>query len=138
MGVDWQNPVDAPLFLCYNRLLVTRQIMNPSIVILKTGEQIICDLKEFFDSDKEDKKGLGLLFVHPYSLQLIPTEDDVQVKFSKWCPYSSDTQFKVPYDSVIAFGECDTGLREAFVEKVQQVEAFLTMEKEKNDQGDEV
>lgn len=112
--------------------------MNPSIVILKTGEQIICDLKEFFDSDGEDKKGLGLLFVHPYSLQLIPTEDDVQVKFSKWCPYSVDTQFKVPYDSVIAFGECDAGLKEAFIEKVQQVEAFLNPAEETDDQVAEV
>lgn len=114
-------------------------LMNPSIVILRTGEQLICDLKEFFDGDGEDKKGLGLLFVHPYKLELIPTSDDVQVKFSKWCPYSTDIQFKVPYDTVTAFGEVDAGLRDAFLEKVKQVEEFMNpTDTQENDQATEV
>jgi len=109
--------------------------MNPSIVILKSGEQLICDLKEFFDSDnEEEKRGLGLLFIHPYSLQLIPSDEDVQVKFSKWCPYSKDNQFKVPYDSVIAFGQCDDGLEEAYLEKIRQVEESTNSTEEIDDQ----
>lgn len=30
--------------------------MSASIVVLKTGEQIICELKEAFDGEGEDKK----------------------------------------------------------------------------------
>jgi hypothetical protein len=99
---------------------------NASIVIMKTGTQIICDLKEVFDGEKEDKKGICLLMIHPYELSLISVggEDrtqDIQVKFSKWCPYSVDYQFKIPYDSVIAIGEPDSALQQAYRVKIEQV-----------------
>lgn len=102
--------------------------MSTSIVILKTGEQIISELKEVFDGEGEEKKGICLLMQHPYTLQLIQvdnTEQDLQVKFSKWCPYSIDTQFKIPYDAVTAIGVPDSGLERAYLAKVEQVEEVL-------------
>ena len=102
--------------------------MSTSIVILKTGEQIICELKEVFDGEGEEKKGICLLMQHPYTLQLIQVdngEQDLQVKFSKWCPYSIDTQFKIPYDAVTAIGVPDSGLVRAYLAKVEQVEEVL-------------
>jgi hypothetical protein len=99
---------------------------NASIVIMKTGSQIICDLKEIFDSEGEDKKGICLLMIHPYELSLISVggEDgtqDLQVKFSRWCPYSVDYQFKIPYDSITAIGAPDSGLEQAYRLKIEQV-----------------
>lgn len=102
--------------------------MSTSIVILKTGEQIICELKEVFDGEGEEKKGICLLMQHPYTLQLIQldaADQDLQVKFSKWCPYSIDTQFKIPYDTVTAIGVPDSGLERAYIAKVEQVEEVL-------------
>jgi hypothetical protein len=105
---------------------------NTSIVVLKTGEQIVCDLKEVFEGDGEDKKGICLLMIHPYSLSLVSVsnqdnpQQDLQVKFSKWCPYSTDSQYKIPYDSVMAIGSCDPGLAVAYWNKVEQVEQALT------------
>lgn len=99
---------------------------NASIVIMKTGTQIICDLKEVFDGEGEDKKGVCLLMLHPYELSLISVngEDDaqdLQVKFSRWCPYSVDYQFKIPYNSVTAIGIPDSGLEQAYRVKIEQV-----------------
>ena len=100
---------------------------NVSIVILKTGDQIVCDLKEVFEGEGEDKKGICLLMIHPYTLSLIAVgnqenpQQDLQVKFSKWCPYSIDYQYKIPYDSVMAIGTCDPGLAVAYTNKVQEV-----------------
>ncbi len=102
---------------------------KPSIVILKTGEQIICDLKEVFDGEGDQRKGVCLLMVHPHVLSLVENtrkkNPDLQVKFTKWCPYSTDVQFKIPYDTVMAIGTSDTGLSEAYMGKVtQQLEQF--------------
>lgn len=104
---------------------------NASIVVLKTGAQIICDLKEVFDGEGEDKKGICLLVIHPYELSLISTPDisesqqDLQVKFSKWCPYSLDYQYKIPYDSVMAIGMPDAGLEQAYRTKIEHLTQMM-------------
>jgi hypothetical protein len=100
---------------------------KPSIVILKTGEQIICDLKEVFDGEGEEKKGVCLLMIHPYELSLVAapeiaeSQQDLQIKFSKWCPYSTDVQFKIPYDTVMAIGVPDGNLEQAYKGKVDMI-----------------
>jgi hypothetical protein len=102
--------------------------MNVSVVILKNGDQIVCDLKEVYEGEGDDRKGICLLMIHPYLLSLIAVENvenpqqDLQVKFSRWCPYSTDTQFKIPYDTVMSIGTCDPNLSVAYVNKVNQVE----------------
>jgi hypothetical protein len=100
--------------------------LNASIVIMKTGTQIICDLKEVFDGEGDARKGVCLLMIHPYELSLISvggedSQQDLQVKFSRWCPYSVDYQFKIPYDSVTAIGVPDSGLEQAYRAKIEQV-----------------
>ena len=44
--------------------------MAVSIITLKTGERIITELKEVYDQEGEDKKGLCLLMEEPYVLHL--------------------------------------------------------------------
>jgi hypothetical protein len=100
--------------------------INVSIVVLKTGTQIICELKEVFDGDENNRKGICLLMIHPYELSLVAsgeteTQQDLQVKFSKWCPYSIDHQFKIPYDTVMAIGVADTNLEQAYKVKVDSL-----------------
>lgn len=105
--------------------------MASTVVILKTGEQIICDLKEVYDGSGEDKKGVCLLMRHPYLLSLIEVNNtdnphqDLQVKFARWCPYSSDYEFRIPYDSVISYGASDPGLDQAYQSKVEIVEQTI-------------
>jgi hypothetical protein len=108
--------------------------MNPSIVILKTGEKLITVLQEVFEGQGEDKKGICLVMNHPYELTLINVpntenpEQDLQVKYSKWCPYSTDVQFRIPYDGVLAIGQPDLGLASAYETKVKQAEELLAIQ----------
>jgi hypothetical protein len=110
--------------------------MNPSIVILKTGEKLITVLQEVFEGQGEDKKGICLVMNHPYELTLINVsntenpEQDLQVKYSKWCPYSTDVQFRIPYDGVLAIGQPDLGLASAYETKVKQAEELLAIQNE--------
>jgi hypothetical protein len=103
----------------------------PSIVILKTGEKLITLLQEAFEGDGENRKGICLVFTHPYTLSLVEVnntdnpEQDLQVKFSKWCPYSTDVQYKIPYDGVLAIGQPDPGLAVAYQSKIEQAEKII-------------
>lgn len=120
------------------------ETQTASIVILKIGTQIICDLKEVFDGEEENKKGICLLMIHPYELSLInsPQENisqDLQVKFSKWCPYSVDYQYKIPYDSVMAIGVCDTGLEKVYRNKIEELTEIINQNVQpKQENTDEV
>jgi len=118
------------------------ETQTASIVILKIGTQIICDLKEVFDGEGENRKAICLLMIHPYELSLINSaqenmSQDLQVKFSKWCPYSVDYQYKIPYDSVMAIGVCDTGLEQVYRNKIEKLTEIINqnaqLQQEKDD-----
>ena len=105
--------------------------MSIKITTLKTGTILISELKEVYDGEGEDRKGICLLVERPYELSLVNAAPqymveeagaELQVKFSKWNPYSSDNQFKLPYDSVMTIGEPEEGLKNAYVAKIAEVE----------------
>ena len=102
--------------------------MAIAIAVLQTGERVITELQEVREENKEDGKPICLMFVRPYILNVEGTDDatvnqEVQVRFSKWLPYSSDTQFKIPFSSVLAVGTADPGLAQAYNNTVQQAVA---------------
>ena len=45
---------------------------------------------------------------------------EYQIRFSKWNPYSSDWQFKIPYDSVMTISNPEPGLEEAYKNKITE------------------
>ena len=100
--------------------------LAPSIVVLKTGDKLIALLQEVFEGEGDDRKGICILMNYPYELSLssVPNpespEQDLQVKFSKWCPYSTDSQYRIPYDGILTVGQADPGLASAYKAKIQQ------------------
>jgi hypothetical protein len=44
--------------------------MAVSVITLKTGDRIITDLKEAYDGEGDDKKGICLIMEEPYVLNL--------------------------------------------------------------------
>jgi len=106
--------------------------LNPSIVVLKTGEKLITILQEVFEGEGDTKKGVCLVMNYPYELSLIavPNEDDpekdLQVKYSKWCPYSLESSFRIPYDGILTIGAPDPGLTSAYMAKVDVVKGADT------------
>jgi len=103
--------------------------MAVSIITLKTGDRVITDLKEAYDGEGEEKRGICLIMEEPYVLNLdgqtpqYLTEAhgmEYQVRFSKWNPYSPDTMFKVPYDCVMTISNPEPGLQKAYENKITQ------------------
>ena len=101
--------------------------MAIAIAVLQTGERVITELQEVREENKEDGKPICLMFVRPYILNTESVSNEanqeVKVRFSKWLPYSSDTQFKIPFSSVMAVGTADPGLAQAYNNTVQQAVA---------------
>ena len=104
--------------------------MAVQVLTLKTGDRIITELKEVFDSDDEQtRKGVCLLMEEPYVLHLngstpqYLTEErgaEYQVKFSKWNPFSVDIHYKIPYDVVMTVNDPEPGLQNAYENKIRQ------------------
>jgi hypothetical protein len=96
--------------------------MIPRIILTTTGERIICGLAEALD---DNQNAVCLIARCPYILNMTPHGDvspdgdasQFNVNFTKWIPYSSDEQFRIPYSSVIAIGEVDPGIAEIYLEK---------------------
>lgn len=112
--------------------------MKPSIVLLNTGETVITNLQEVFRGEGDDKKGVCLLMSHPYKLDIIQQEDmssvtDVQVQFTRWMAFSSEYQFKIPYDSVITIGAPEPSLKKAYENKVKAAEKKIEDAKKKEE-----
>ena len=106
--------------------------MAVSILTLKTGDRVIAELKEIFDGEGDEKRGVCLLMEEPYVLNLeggnpqYLTEEygmEYQIKFSKWNPYSSDWQFKMPYDCIRTISNPEPGLQEAYENKITEKRA---------------
>ena len=104
--------------------------LNPSVVVLKTGEKLISILQEVYEGEGEDRKGICLLMNYPYELSLIQApnvenpEQDLQVKFSKWCPYAVESGFRIPYEGILTIGTPDPGLAKAYMAKVEYAKSL--------------
>ena len=103
--------------------------MAVSVITLKTGDRIITDLKEAYDGEGDDKKGICLIMEEPYVLNLDGTTPqylteahgmEYQVRFSKWNPYSPDIMFKIPYYCVMTISNPEPGLQKAYESKLTQ------------------
>ena len=116
--------------------------MAIAIAVLQTGERVITELQEVREDNKEDGKPICLMFVRPYILNTESVSNEanqeVQVRFSKWLPYSSDTQFKIPFSSVMAVGTADPGLGQAYTNTVQQAIAAEDAAKGQTQQVEQV
>jgi hypothetical protein len=142
-GRDWQNPVAAPIFLCYcsKRYGV---IMSIKLAILKSGEQVIADIKEYVD---QNEKVISLLFENPYIVMFLTPELLMEgvvenpestvshkVSFSPWIVMSEDKSMTVPVDWVVTVVEPIDWVKKSYEEKMssKNIESNEVIVEEKN------
>jgi hypothetical protein len=125
-GGNWQKPVDTSLFLWYpnNRYGV---IMSIKLALLKSGEQIIADIKEYVD---QNEKVISLLFENPYIVKFLTAEFLVEgieneevshkVSFSPWIVMSEDKSMSVPIDWLVTIVEPIDWVKKSYEEKMNQ------------------
>lgn len=105
-----------------------------SIVTLKDGSNLICEINEIFQGEGEERRGVGLQLKDPFSLELYEDpgaenpEDRNRVKFSRWNPFTLERFFKLPYDAITSVSSPDPNLTIAFEEKVKYFDAVDIVE----------
>lgn len=101
--------------------------MTVKLALLKSGEQVIADIKELVD---ESQKVISLVFENPYVVQFLTAEllyEEVsnegegvnhKVSFQPWLPLSSDKTIPVSTDWVISIVEPLEWIKRSYEDKM--------------------
>jgi hypothetical protein len=98
--------------------------MAVKLAVLKSGEDIIADIKELVD---DDGKAVSFVFQNPYSVKLLSpqtlmeqteNEREYSVSFIPWIPLSHDTDIAVGFDWVVTIVEPTAMLKQSYEERM--------------------
>ena len=96
--------------------------MSIKVILLKSGDQIITDVKEVISEDKP----VAYLFTNPQKVTinkpfLISEEDNdrsYEITFSQWMLLSADKEIAVPTNYVVTLVEPIDSVKEMYLERV--------------------
>jgi hypothetical protein len=101
--------------------------MSIKLALLKSGEQVIADIKEYVD---QNEKVISLLFENPYVVKFLTAEFLVEgieneevshkVSFSPWIVMSEDKSMTVPIDWLVTIVEPIDWVKKSYEEKMNQ------------------
>ena len=119
--------------------------MSIKLAILKSGEQVIADIKEYVD---DTQRVISLLFTNPYIVRFLTPELLMEgvvenpesivshkVSFSRWIVMSEDTSMTVPVDWVVTIVEPIDWVKNSYEEKMNQNKELVSS---KNIESNEV
>jgi hypothetical protein len=101
--------------------------MAVKLALLKSGEQVIADIKELIN---DDGRVVTLVFTNPYVVQFLTAEllyEEVsneieeinhRVSFSPWMPLSVDKNIAVPTDWVVTIVEANEWIKSSYEQKM--------------------
>lgn len=99
--------------------------MSIKLALLKSGEEVIADIKELVS---DDDKLISLVFTNPYLVKLIEQEvfeeefqsEDVKyaVTFSPWIPFSAEKDIAVGMDWVVTIVEPTNEIKKSYEERM--------------------
>ena len=102
-----------------------KKVMTIKLALLKSGEEVIADIKEII---AEDQKVISFLFSNPYVVKLITPqvlmeeietapEREYKVSFYPWMPLSFDKDIPVNTDWVVSIVEPVEMVKKSYEEK---------------------
>ena len=114
--------------------------MSVKLVVLKSLEEVIADVKELVLEEDGKEKIVGFLLTEPKVLSLsraVPlneeeTQDRINVNFEKWQPFSDDKQFQIPADWVVTIAEPLERLKSSYEEQLNAKERTMSILEEQN------
>ena len=108
--------------------------MSVKLALLKSGENIIADVKELISDDKI----CGYLFKHPHKLTLTESvylaeeaeDNSVGVTFTPWIIFTKDTEIPVRPDWLVTIVEPAKEIRKLYEEKVNGTDSEVSLTEE--------
>jgi len=99
--------------------------MTVKLALLKSGEEIVTDVKEMISGEGEDQKVVGYFFKKPCIVRMKNIEgvgEDTQVTFDisliPWIPLAKGPVFPVAMDWIITFVDPINKLQEAYKQQI--------------------
>lgn len=83
--------------------------MTVQLVLLKSGEELVADVREIVD--KETEKQLSLVLINPH---VIAAKTNDMLTFDPWIPLSASREFFVPYDWVVTITQPQENIVDEF------------------------
>jgi hypothetical protein len=114
--------------------------MTVKLLVLKSLEEVVSDVKELVLEENGTEKVVGFLLKDPRSISLSRsmtlTEEEngdrVNVNFVKWQPFSQDNQFQIPADWVVTICEPLEKLKTSYEENINAEERTMSILEEQN------
>ena len=99
--------------------------MTVKLAILKSGEDIVADIKEMVVGEGDDARVVGYFLTKPCGVSLnsknIKVDDEkdtYQLKLFPWCPLTKDNRIPFPTDWVVTVVEPIDKLKEMYQTEV--------------------
>lgn len=97
--------------------------MSIKLAILKSGEDVVADIKEYVD---EEGNVVALIFENPVAVKLFSNQsvvdadksDEFSVSFTNWIPLSADTTIPVDKDWVVTIVEPVDAVKKSYEERM--------------------
>ena len=99
--------------------------MAVKFVILKSGEDIVADIKEMVVGEGDDARVVGYVLTKPCGVSLnskaikVDNEEDAyQIKLFPWCPLSKNTKIPITADWVVTIVDPIDKLKQMYTKEV--------------------
>ena len=100
--------------------------MTVKLLLLKSGEEVICDAQELVDPETKD--AIGFKLHKPFRLDIVSDEEGIildrkkgyQVSWFPWAPLSKDKDFFLPGHHVLTAYDPLDSIAEQYVEAIKE------------------
>ena len=100
--------------------------MTVKLLLLKSGEEVICDAQELVDP--ETKEAIGFKIHKPFRLDIVSDEEGIvldrkkgyQVSWFPWAPLSKDKDFYLPGHHVLTAYDPLDSIAEQYVNAIKE------------------
>ena len=101
--------------------------MSVKLLLLKSGEEVITEVKEI--ADPETKQALGFHLHKPFRLEIVSNEEQgivfnrekgYQLSWFPWAPLSKDKDFFLPADHVITAYDPLDSILDQYVQAIKE------------------
>ena len=117
--------------------------MTVKLAILKSGEDIVADIKEMVVGEGDDARVVGYFLTKPCGVSLnsknIKVDDEkdtYQLKLFPWCPLTKQEKIPIPSDWVVTIVEPIDKISEMYKKEVLRYGSESTGSDESTDSGE--
>ena len=117
--------------------------MTVKLAILKSGEDIVADIKEMIVGEGDDARVVGYFLTKPCgvtlnskALKIDDEKDTYQLKLFPWCPLTKQEKIPIPSDWVVTIVEQIDKITEMYKKEVLRYGSESTSSDASTDSGE--